>query len=215
MRQLRSGILASLLVPWCWTAPLAQAQLPHVVDPVDTLPIRYRPVANLLELRVGPLHAIEVAPAFAYVGGQRFILGGSADAEQHLFVAADTSRAVQRLYWIQIEELLPTRPGSYDYSADSTVSVQGFSLAVNFRTYTTPPAAGSDRARAFALVAGHRYQMPEGATRVRLVYLPDASARREIMIIYLESLHAGPTDVGAQAALLSRAGKGLILRARP
>jgi len=215
MRQLRSGIVASLLVPWWWTALLAQPQLPHDAEPIDTLPIRYRPVANLLELRVGALHSIEVAPAFAYVGGQRFILGGSADAEQHLFAVADSSRAVQRLYWIQIEERLPTQAGSYDYSADSAVSIQGFSLAANFRTYTTPPAAGSDRARAFALVAGQRYQMPEGATRVRLVYLPDATARREIMIVYLEATPAGPADVGSRAAQLSRAGQGLILRARP
>src|SRR5437773_11260628 len=75
-----------------------------------SMPLRHRPVHNLLPLRAGELAALEVSPAFTYVGGQRFVLGGAADAEQHLFVLADANKRVQRVYWIQIEELLPIDP---------------------------------------------------------------------------------------------------------
>lgn len=212
MRQYLSGIL---LIPWFW--PVLVAQIPPALhrEPADTLPIRHRLVGNALHLSAGALRAIEVAPSFAYLGGQRFILGGTADAEQHLFVVADSNRSVQRLYWIQIEERLPDQPGGFDYSADSTVMIQGFPLAANFRTYATPPVAGSDRARAYTLVTGQGYRVPDGATRVRLVYLPDTSARREIMIVYLEPTPAGQSDVGSRAALISRAGDGLTLRPMP
>ncbi|HVR98699.1 MAG TPA: hypothetical protein VMW27_18930 [Thermoanaerobaculia bacterium] len=213
MRPLRSIVFGLLLVPWCWSALVAQTPVARDLEPTDALPIRYRPVGSLLELGVGELRAIELSPAFTYVGGQRFILGGKADAEQHLFVVADASKSVQSMYWIQIEERLPTTPGSYDYSADSSVSIQGFSLAANVLTYTTPPAPGSDRDRAFALLAGQGYRVPEGATRVRLIYLPDTPARREIMIIYFEATPAGQGDAGSREALISRAGAGITLRA--
>ena len=176
----------------------------------DTLPIRFGAVGNRLDLRIGGLAAIEVAPTFTYLGGSRFILGGTADAEQHLFVVADSSKAVTRLFWIQIESRLPTRPGNYDYSADSMVTIQGFPLAANRRTYTTPPDPTSDRARAFALVEARGLRVPEGATRVRLVYLPERPARREVMIVYLEAARSA-----GQESLLSRAARGVVLHRRP
>jgi hypothetical protein len=169
----------------------------------------------VLELRVGALRAIEVAPVFEYVGGQRFILNGVADAEQHLFVVADSLGSVQRLYWVQIEEFLPDRAGTYDYSADSTVFIQGFPVAANARTYTTHPEDGSDRARAIALVTRQGYRVLDGATRVRLVYLPDTSARREIMIIYLEPTPAGQGAVTLRAGLTAPASSGLTLHGMP
>jgi len=179
------------------------------------MPLRHRPVHNLLPLRAGELAALEVSPAFTYVGGQRFVLGGAADAEQHLFVLADANKRVQRVYWIQIEELLPTRPGAYNYSADSTVTVYGLPFALNIRQYTTAPDSGSDRARAFALLHLSGYDIPEGAIRARLVYLPDSAARREIMIVYLEPPSAAAIETAARAALVARATVDFVVHPRP
>ena len=137
----------------------------------------------MLTVNSGALRQLVVGAPFTYVGGLRFILGGTADAEQHLFVVADTARVVQQLYWIQIEEMLPGKGDAYNYSADSTVAFSGFSLPANFRTYATPAASGSDRDRAFDYVTARGYTIPSGGTRVRLVHLPETPARREVMVV--------------------------------
>ena len=189
-----------------------QAQRAAPASSSDTLPLRHRPVANRLPIDMGELAGIRVEPAFSYVGGQRFILGGAADAEQHLFVVADSSKSVQRLYWIQIESLRANRPGSYDYSADTTAMIQGVPLAANSRVYTTRPDPSSDRARAFGLVEALGFRIPDGAARVRFIYLPEQPARREVMIIHVEPDPGAAADV---AARLTRAASGIRLeRAR-
>lgn len=192
-------------------SPRASAQTAAATQP-DSLPLRHRPERNVLTIDAGSLRSIAVGPQFTYVGGQRFILGASADAEQHFFVAADSSRTVQRMYWIQLEELLPSRAGGYNYQADSVRTIHGLDLRVNVRAYTTPPDAVSDRGRAFALVQSRGYTVPEGATRVRLIYLPGSAARREVMIIYVEAPSAATSDTAtAREALTARALGGLTL----
>ena len=184
-------------------------------NPSDTLPLRYQSIANRIRLGIGALAAIEVNPAFTYVGGQRFILGGSANAEQHLFVVADSSKTVQRLFWIQMENFLPTRSGSYNYSADSTVTFHGFQLAANQRVYSSAPDRNSDRARAFGLAESRGFRIPDGATRLRLIYLPELPARREVMIIYVEARVPANAESGSATSLLARAASGLTLHRTP
>jgi hypothetical protein len=175
----------------------------------DAMPLRYTPKNGVLTVNSGALRELVVREPFTYVGGQRFILGGTADAEQHLFVVADPAKVVQQLYWIQIEELLPGKGDAYDYSSDSTVAFSGFSLPANFRTYTTPAGAGSDRARAFEYITARGYTIPSGGTRVRLVHLPETRSRREVMVVYFESSPRAATD--PHALLLERAARGLAL----
>ena len=176
----------------------------------DAMPLRYTPRNGVLVVNSGALRELVVREAFTYVGGQRFILGGTADAEQHLFVVADSAKVVRQLYWIQIEELLPGKGDAYDYSGDSTVAFSGFDLPANFRTYTTPAGAGSDRARAFDYITARGYAIPSGGTRVRLVHLPETPSRREVMVVYFESSPRAATD--PHASLLERAASGLALR---
>ena len=173
------------------------------------MPLRYAPRDGVLTVNSGALRELVVREPFTYVGGQRFILGGTADAEQHLFVVADSAKIVQQLYWVQIEELLPGKGDAYDYGGDSTVAFSGFDLPANFRTYTTPAAAGSDRARAFDYITARGYTIPSGGTRVRLVHLPDTPSRREVMVVYFESSPRAATD--PHASLLERAARGLSL----
>jgi hypothetical protein len=174
------------------------------------MPLRYSPTNGVITVNFGTLLDLTVQAPFTYVGGQRFILGGTADAEQHLFVVADSAKVVKRLYWIQIEEMLSSDSESYDYSADSVVSLDGFSLPANFRTYTEAANPGSDRARAFDFVTARGYTIPMGGTRVRLVHLPETPARREVMLVYFESNASAATD--AHASLLNRAANGITLR---
>lgn len=173
----------------------------------EALALQHKPINNRIEVGFGALRAIQVAAPFTYVGGARFILGRSADAEQHLFVIADSSALVQRLFWIQLEQLLPRDTGSYNYDADSLITVQSLPFFVNTRTYTMPPEPSSDRGRAFALLHSAGFRVPEGATRLRLVYLPEPHGRREAMVIYVEpSTAAGLT----RDSLLARAARDIV-----
>jgi hypothetical protein len=173
----------------------------------DTLPIRHSPQGNVLTLNIGRLSELAIDTQFKYIGGQRFILGNSADAEQHVFAATESNGALHSFYWIQIEELLPHREGGYNYNADPTLVHHGFELRLNRRTYTTAPEGNSDRARAFDILQRRGFSVPAGAARVRLVYLPEANARREVMVIYVRLPNVSDAR-SIEAAALS----GLLLR---
>ena len=162
-------------------------------------PVEHLQRHGVIPIQVGSFDSLSVDRGFKYAGAQRFVLGGIADAEQHLFVVADSGGRVERLVWIQLEERLPTAVGSYDYSSDSSVVLNGLTLAANVRRYESGPEPGSDRARAFALLKSRGYTVPPGAARLRLTFLPESPARREVMIVYLE---AGAAPLAAASSAL-------------
>jgi hypothetical protein len=191
---------------------LAGAQRPAIRATHDTLRLQHVPANGRLRLNFGELRAIQIGAPFRYVGGSRFILRETADAEQHLFIIADANKTIQRLFWVQIERLLPARSGAYNYGADSAIILHGFKLFANATTYTTAPEPLSDRARAFASLASAGYRVPDGARRLRLIFLPEQPARREVMIIYLET--ATETNAGGDS-LVARAQRSIVLERRP
>lgn len=136
-----------------------------------------------------PAVRIEVADGFRYVGGQRFVLYDVADAEQHLFVDADSGGLVRRLYWLQFEGYLPGSDSRYRYEGE-TVSLGPLAFVGNVaaRSTTAEPRPGSDGARARELLRGHGYRLPPDMLWQRLVHLIDDSRGRELMIIYMEDL---------------------------
>jgi hypothetical protein len=148
---------------------------------------------------------LEVKAPFRYVGGQRFILQGVADAEQHLFVDTPPGETLRRLYWIQFEQYLPGRGGEYNYGKDAPLARWGLQWRTHVRRFADPPVAGSDRSRVYQLLEQHRLTLPNPSVRARLVYVPDTDRRQELMIIYLEAAgSADPTPVES-AALIERA----------
>lgn len=183
-----------------------------VAPGVDTLPRRLTVAAGIISLRVGGLCGVQLAPAFAYVGGQRFVLQGVADAEQHFFVAADSTRMIHQAVWLQAEELLPDRPGGYDYSSDSSRTVSTLQWAVNLRSNRSIPPPGSDGAAMLGYLTARGYRFPRMAPRLRLVYLPEPRGRRELMVIYLEALEVAAADTTLDG-VLARVRQAIQLRA--
>jgi len=57
-----------------------------------------------------PKVRIELPKSVQYVGADRWVLYGIADYELHAFVEADERKNVQRLYWVQFEGYIPTKP---------------------------------------------------------------------------------------------------------
>lgn len=158
------------------------------------LPLQ-RPVSGqVIKSDANPAVSLEFPSAFKYLGGQRFILYDVADAEQHFFVDADSEGRVRRLYWVQFEGYLPTKPDfSYNYKSPKRTTIGGLEFIVDAEARrvprdAAPPRPGSDSARTRALMSSKGLRLPEEQAWVRLVHLTDATRRNELMIIYLEDL---------------------------
>jgi hypothetical protein len=140
-----------------------------------------------------PAAELTFGKEFRYVGGQRVILYGNADAEQHLFVKAGDSGVVDRFYWVQFEHFLPTNTYTYDYPADRSTDIGGLQFVYDVKSW--PDYAGmqiedpaSDGAAIERLLARRDLAFPKRAARVRMFHLPTPDRRTELMIIYGEGL---------------------------
>lgn len=117
-----------------------------------------------------------------------------------------SKKKIQRLYWVQFEGYLPSRPDlhhKYDSPKHATIGRMDFYVDTWVRTNDATTESGSDREHIEALLRVKGYRMPEAMMYVRLVHLLDKENRRELMIIYGEDL--APT--GFTAVNLSESGK--------
>lgn len=167
---------------------------------------------NSLPVELPGFSSISVQRGFRYAGGHRFILKGVADAEQHAFADVAAAGAIERFYWFQFESLLPAATGAYDYSKDTLVTFAGLEWRAQVRRYTNPPDADGDQAALYKLFNARGWRQPLPALRARLVYVPPADSRRELMIIYAEATPSSAAPTAKESAdLIARAQAGLRL----
>ncbi len=172
---------------------------------------------------------VRVPASAAYAGGERFTLYGVADCEIHVFIEADADRRMRRLWWIQFESYLPSKPElSYDYAEGNTrMMLAGTPTWVRANPVPTtgPMREGSDREAVFRILKRGGYPIPPEVMNVRMVQLLDdpqgtGKGRRELMIIYSENLAptgktlADLTTDGKPDARWTAMGEALIERAR-
>jgi hypothetical protein len=161
---------------------------------------------NLIISEYDPKVRIELPKSVQYVGADRWVLLNIADCELHAFVEADAQKNVQRLYWVQFEAYLPSKPKLHHrYDSPQHTTIGGLDFYVDTWTSTNDKqaAAGSDVEHIKALIRKHGFKMPAEMMCVRLVHLLDEQKRKELMIIYHEDL--APT--GFTAADLKKGGK--------
>ncbi len=158
-----------------------------------------------------PAVTLRFDPAYDYAGGQKFVLYGVADVEQHFFVESTPGGELGSVYWIQFEAYRPDNDYAYDYDASPLRLTLG---DFEFYTDTVPAefdpdakrARGTDGAMARALLASKGYRLPRHFAYARLVYLTDETKRKELMIIFVDDLarygHTAPElkDGGASAS---------------
>jgi len=152
-----------------------------------------------------PRMHIDLPSTAKYVGADRWLLLGFDDCEMHLFVDADADKRIQRLYWVQFEAYIPERPElHHDYSASRRITINGleFHLDTWVQSADEPTEKDSDGDHQRRLLTAKGYQRPANGMYVRLVHLPDAEQRKEVMVIYGEDL--APT--GFTAAQLREKG---------
>jgi hypothetical protein len=154
-----------------------------------------------------PAVCLQFSDQYSYAGGQRFVLYDVADAEQHFFVDAAPDRVLRSFYWIQFEQYLPGKGDTYTYAPVRLLPIGSLDFITDTkvfadygRTVMNPEKLnGSDQSRAGALLRAKGYRLPAAAVRARMFYLPDESRRKELMIIYVESLAPAPRDLPAES----------------
>jgi hypothetical protein len=178
---------------------------------------------NVITSEHDPRVRITLPDTVQYVGADRWVLYDIADCELHAFVEADGQKNVQRLYWVQFEQYLPSKPDlhhTYDSPRHTQIGGLDFFVDTWVRANTFKTDAGSDREHIEALIRAKGYKMPAGMMYVRLVHLLDDQKRKELMVIYGEDL----ASTGLTAGELGEGGaahdrwpsieKGLIERAQ-
>ena len=141
---------------------------------------------NVITSLHDPAVKIRLPNSAAYVGADRWILYDIADCELYAFVESDSSKNVQKLYWVQFEQYIPSRPDlhhTYDSPRHTSLGGMDFYVDTWVRAQTEPSKAGSDREHIVALIQRKGLQLPEGMMYVRLVHLLDEQKRKELMII--------------------------------
>lgn len=154
-----------------------------------------------------PAATLRFAPEYQYIGGQKFILYGVADTEQHFFVETNEDGALKSVYWVQYEAYLPDKPYTYDYDdSPLRMSLGEYELftdtAVFYNDPTRKRRRGTDGAMVRQFLANKGYSYPEQVMYARLVYLTDKTKQKELMIIFMDDL----SDYGYTADELQEGG---------
>ena len=172
------------------TPVAAHAQLP------DTLPRQVPAGPGDLAAKVAGVCRVQIAPAYRYLGGQRFILQETADAEQHFYARADSAGKILQLYWFQVESKLPGQSGGYRYGRDTTLDLNDLPFAVSLRESRSDadPPPGSDAAAMMEYVRAAGLTFPPMGRPLRMVHTAKPGAKQELMVVYLESKAQAKAD---------------------
>ena len=141
-----------------------------------------------------PEAEILIIPEYEYVGGQKFILYGTADVEQHFFVKADDDRLVTSAFLLQFESVRPGVDWQYDYSSSPLrLQIGEFNFFTDIDPRSTNPIfkngkPGSDFNMERKFLTGKGYHFPKNYIWARLVHLPTTDRRKELLIIFTEDL---------------------------
>ena len=160
-----------------------------------------------------PPARIEVPASTDYLGKRRWVLYGYADCDLHVYVQKDAQGMVERLYWIQSEAYVPSRPelthaGGYAKSRALTVGGLDFHLDTWGRALSDKAPVDSDLEQVEQLVAAAKLRLPDHMAFVRLVHLPDAAQRKELMLIYAER---ATTDATPDDGVIARMREAMII----
>ncbi len=176
----------------------ARAQLPDTLagQASDTLPRQVPAGPGDLAAKVAGVCRVQIAAAYRYLGGQRFILQEAADAEQHFYARADSAGKILQLYWFQVESKLPGQGAGYNYGRDSAITINDVPFAVSLREAGggADPPPGSDGAAMMDFVKAAGLTFPAMGRPLRMVHTAKPGARQELMVIYLESKAMAKAD---------------------
>lgn len=156
--------------------------------------------------------------AFPYAGGQSIDILKVAGAEQYFFIDAAPDRSIRRFYWVQFEHYYPSNTHTYDYSGipQKPVALGRLAFMGDVRVspdyFTMDDRPGSDSMAAADFLRAKGYELAGTFVSLRLFHLPDATKRRELMIIYGEILPAGASKDRATSEITEHARAHVAVR---
>lgn len=182
-------------------AAVAQGPTTHVLREVK---------GNTVFSEEAPKVELRVPKGFRFIGKREINLYGNSEAEQFVFVKQDRKHGLESFYLLQFEHFLPSNDRTFNY--DSMRQIQVGDLKVNFDVKSWPGLAraiteepGSDVASLGRLFAEQDLSFPENTVLVRMVNLPTADHRTELMILYGEALREdSPVPVRKEGVLLDK-----------
>ncbi len=154
-----------------------------------------------------PAATLRFDPAYRYIGGQKFILYGVADTEQHFFVETNPDGKLESVYWVQYEAYLPGKPYTYDYrDSPLRVTLGDYEFMTDTEFFAFDPnrkrRRGTDGSMVRQFLASKGLEYPREVAYARMVYLTDESRQKELMIIFMGDL----ASYGLTAAELEEGG---------
>lgn len=155
------------------------------------------------------------AGPFHFAGSQTIDILKVAGAEQYFFIDAASDRSVRRFYWVQFEHYYDTNAFTYDFSEmEQTPVLIGHltfmgDVRVRANYFTMDQRPGSDSKAAEEFLVGKGFNLAGTFATLRLFYLPDSSKRRELMIIYGESVPPGSEAAAVAPAITAHAQENL------
>jgi hypothetical protein len=156
--------------------------------------------------------------SFHYAGGQTIDILKVAGAEQYFFIDAAADHSIRRFYWIQFEHYYPTNKYTYDYSGIAQQPVRIGRIAflgdvrVSPQYFTMDDRPGSDSKAAETFLRAQGFTLDGTFVTLRLFHLPDATKRRELMIIYGEILPGGASEEPLASEITAHAQANLSIR---
>jgi hypothetical protein len=151
------------------------------------------------------------AKPFQFAGNQAIDILKVAGADQYFFIDADENHAIRRFYWVQFEHYYPNTSYTYNFSEMNFKPVPLGHLAfvgdvrVRDNYFTMDQRPGSDSKAAETFLRSKGFKLDGTFATLRLFHLPDSSRRRELMIIYGESVPAGTSEASVAAAITANA----------
>jgi hypothetical protein len=178
--------------------------------PAQATPVR-EVTGGALVSNADPAASFAIDKAFQYAGGQVIDILKVAGAEQHFFIEAGADHSIRRFYWLQFEHYYPDNNYTYDYSGFVQKPVQLGAIAFmgDVRTsanyFTMDDRPGSDSKAAENFLRARGFKLDGTFVTLRLFHLPDATKRRELMIIYGELLPSGASEEAVKAGITAHA----------
>jgi hypothetical protein len=140
-----------------------------------------------------PRITLRVDEGLRFVGRLQFVLYDFAEADVFVFAEADEGGRLSRWVIVQFEGYLESNSYTYNYSSPTTVRVGSHEYLHDYyvadrESVSEPERPGSDAERVSGLLREKGYVEPVRSMRVRLVRLIGEERRRELLLIYGESL---------------------------
>jgi hypothetical protein len=173
-------------------------------------PVRKVHGATLIS-NADPAASFVLGTAFRYAGGQTIDILKVAGAEQYFFIDAAADHSIHRFYWIQFEHYYPDNKDTYDYTGIEQTPVRigripfMGDVRVSPQFFTMDDRPGSDSKAATDFLRTKGFKLDGTFVTLRLFHLPDATTRRELMIIYGEILPSGSSEAQVTSEITAHA----------